>query len=192
MSTIYIHTGQGDGVPHDEAQARALWQQGRIPRDALYWKEGMADWQPLASYFPVAPSDNALVPPPLAETTAFTPQFTSDPSNLTIAVKTLLWVYLGLAVVSAIGEGINIAMGGTDPQLDELPPHQLGIACVALLQLLVIIATGVVFLMWIYRANLNVRGFGAADMKFTPGWSVGWYFIPIMNLVRPYQAMKEI
>jgi hypothetical protein len=29
-------------------------------------------------------------------------------------------------------------------------------------------------------------------MSFTPGWSVGWYFIPIACLFKPYQAMKEI
>ncbi len=28
-------------------------------------------------------------------------------------------------------------------------------------------------------------------MKFSPGWSVGYYFIPILHLFRPYQAMKE-
>ncbi len=29
-------------------------------------------------------------------------------------------------------------------------------------------------------------------MIFTPGWSVGWYFIPVANLWKPYQVMKEI
>jgi hypothetical protein len=29
-------------------------------------------------------------------------------------------------------------------------------------------------------------------MTFTPGWSVGWFFVPFLNLVRPYRAMKEI
>jgi hypothetical protein len=29
-------------------------------------------------------------------------------------------------------------------------------------------------------------------MKFNPGSSVGWYFVPIINLFLPYQAMKEI
>jgi hypothetical protein len=56
----------------------------------------------------------------------------------------------------------------------------------------VIIATAVVFLMWIYRANLNCHGFGAEGMQFTPGWAVGWYFIPFLNLIRPFQVMKEI
>ncbi len=29
-------------------------------------------------------------------------------------------------------------------------------------------------------------------MRFTPGWAVGWYFVPVFNLWKPYQAMKEI
>ncbi|MCP3960951.1 MAG: DUF4328 domain-containing protein [bacterium] len=29
-------------------------------------------------------------------------------------------------------------------------------------------------------------------MEFTPGWSVGWFFVPIMNLFKPYQAVREI
>ena len=29
-------------------------------------------------------------------------------------------------------------------------------------------------------------------MLFTPGWSVGWFFIPVASLWKPYQAIKEI
>lgn len=56
----------------------------------------------------------------------------------------------------------------------------------------VAITTVILFVMWIYRANLNVRQLGAKNMKFTPEWSVGYYFIPFLNFWRPYQAMKEI
>jgi hypothetical protein len=63
---------------------------------------------------------------------------------------------------------------------------------VGLLQVGVAITTIILFAMWIYRANFNARSLGAQDMKFTPGWSVGYYFIPFLNLWRPYQAMKEI
>ena len=55
-----------------------------------------------------------------------------------------------------------------------------------------IVATIIVFAMWIYRANYNARQLGATGMEFTPGWSVGWFFIPIANLWKPYQAMREI
>ena len=45
---------------------------------------------------------------------------------------------------------------------------------------------------WIYRSNYIVRYLGAKEMKFTPGWSIGWYFIPIVCFWKPYQALKEI
>ncbi|MPV86282.1 DUF4328 domain-containing protein [Cardiobacteriales bacterium ML27] len=56
----------------------------------------------------------------------------------------------------------------------------------------VFIISGFLILKWVYRANYNARQLGAVGMKFTPGWSVGWYFIPIMSLWKPFQAMREI
>jgi Domain of unknown function (DUF4328) len=53
-------------------------------------------------------------------------------------------------------------------------------------------AAGIAILMWIYRANWNARQLGASDMRFTPGWAVAWFFIPFLNLWKPYQAMREI
>lgn len=46
--------------------------------------------------------------------------------------------------------------------------------------------------MWMYRANANARALGAVGMSVSPGWSAGWWFIPIANLWLPYRAMKEI
>ena len=63
---------------------------------------------------------------------------------------------------------------------------------VGVIQTGIFVISGILILMWIYRANYNARQLGASDMNFTPGWSVGWYFIPIANLWKPYQAMKEI
>ena len=44
---------------------------------------------------------------------------------------------------------------------------------------------------WIYLASSNAHAFGP-DMTITPGWAVGWYFVPFANLVKPFQAMREI
>ena len=63
---------------------------------------------------------------------------------------------------------------------------------IGIAEIIIAVAAGIVILMWVYRANANARRIGAADMRFTPGWAVAWYFIPIFNLWRPYQAMKEI
>lgn len=62
----------------------------------------------------------------------------------------------------------------------------------AFLYLFNFIASGIAILMWIYRANYNAYELGAKNLHFTPGWSIGFYFIPIMSLWKPYQAMKEI
>ena len=60
------------------------------------------------------------------------------------------------------------------------------------LQVLVLIATYVAAGMWIYRAGCNVRALGAKGIDDSPGWAVGWYFIPFMNFVRPFRAMNQI
>ncbi|MDE0032024.1 MAG: DUF4328 domain-containing protein [Deltaproteobacteria bacterium] len=54
------------------------------------------------------------------------------------------------------------------------------------------LTTAVAVSRWIHRANSNARALGARGMAFTPGGAVGWYFVPIANLWKPYQAMREI
>jgi hypothetical protein len=50
----------------------------------------------------------------------------------------------------------------------------------------------IAFLVWKHRAAANLRASGRGPLKFTPGWAVGWYFVPIASLVKPLQAMREI
>lgn len=54
------------------------------------------------------------------------------------------------------------------------------------------LASGFLILRWIHRANYNARQLGAEDLTFTPGWSIGYFFVPVLSLWKPYQAMKEI
>ncbi|WP_163932494.1 DUF4328 domain-containing protein [Paraferrimonas sp. SM1919] len=58
--------------------------------------------------------------------------------------------------------------------------------------LITFIITGTMILRWIYLANQNVRELGAENLEYTPGWSVGYFFIPILSLWKPYQAMKQL
>lgn len=65
-------------------------------------------------------------------------------------------------------------------------------AIVGAAQLIILMTSGYLSLRWIHRAAGNARALGATGLEFTPGWAVGWYFIPILNLWKPYRAMKEI
>jgi Domain of unknown function (DUF4328) len=63
-----------------------------------------------------------------------------------------------------------------------------------LLQLLVTVATVVLFCMWLYRAaqNLTALGNPRQAVEYSPGWAVGSFFVPFVNLVVPYRATKEV
>ncbi|RUO34082.1 hypothetical protein CWE14_06485 [Aliidiomarina soli] len=63
---------------------------------------------------------------------------------------------------------------------------------VGFLFLIIFAVSGFMILRWIHRANHNARALGANNMRFSPGWSIGFYFIPVLALWKPYQAMKEI
>ena len=64
----------------------------------------------------------------------------------------------------------------------------------AVVQIVVYIATIVVFLMWLYRAHENIAAFGVPkhQMQHSSGWAVGSFFIPIVSLFIPYRAIKEV
>ena len=52
---------------------------------------------------------------------------------------------------------------------------------------------GIVFYcIWKYRCACNARYFYGGPLRFSPGWCVGYYFIPILFYFRPYQAMKDL
>jgi hypothetical protein len=54
------------------------------------------------------------------------------------------------------------------------------------------IISAITFLIWVYRANKNLHAFKNPALRFSPGWAVGWWFVPIMWLFRPYQVVNEI
>lgn len=62
---------------------------------------------------------------------------------------------------------------------------------VAIVYLACLIPLAILFMRWIYVAKKDLRELGVRSTKFTPGWSVGWFFVPIANLWKPYQAMAE-
>jgi hypothetical protein len=52
--------------------------------------------------------------------------------------------------------------------------------------------TGIAWLMWQHRAHRNLPALGSQNLRFTPGWVVGWWFIPFANIVMPPRTMNEL
>ena len=124
-----------------------------------------------------------------------------DATTLTRCLKALLWLKIAVDLVAILSTFLQIGVllslqqhlyasasaAQADAHASDVERRAIG-----LVQIAVLVITGLVFLRWIFRANANARQLGAADMRFTPGWSIGWYFVPFANLWKPYQAMKEI
>jgi hypothetical protein len=52
--------------------------------------------------------------------------------------------------------------------------------------------TGIVWCVWQHRAQRNAIELADRKLEFTPGWAVGWWFVPFANLVKPFQTVREL
>ena len=90
-----------------------------------------------------------------------------------------------IEVLYRIGQGWLV-------QPSELESYVGWLSGLAIVQLITFLFMLVVFFMWIHRVHRNLPALGARDLRFTPGWAIGWFFVPIMNLIRPYEVVREI
>ena len=109
-----------------------------------------------------------------------------DIAGITRAAAISLWVYMALETLFGIAR--LYAYPASIEGVDTAEGMMIGYTAVATLLSLAI--AYVLVGRWIYRASANAHSLSEA-MTISPGWSVGWYFIPIANLFKPYQAMKE-
>ncbi len=123
------------------------------------------------------------------------------PTTLTQWVKRLIYVQMLVAVVSIVSGNMeyqllqdyeNGVYSSQEQAVADGEANDRRQQVIAVLYMIVFVISGVLILKWIHRANYNARQLGATAMKFTPGWSVGWFFVPIFSLWKPYQAMAEI
>ena len=127
-------------------------------------------------------------------------QFKS-PLSLTFWVKRLMWVHIlvsFLLLVSFLWElkvlkdsqnGLFVDQASFLKALES--PGEI-IGYLAIVFLLIFFVGGIIVFKWIKLANKNVRALGAKNLEFSPGWAVGWFFVPIANLFKPYKVMNEI
>jgi hypothetical protein len=66
------------------------------------------------------------------------------------------------------------------------------LALLSVLRFLVFLACAVVVLIWLYRANANAHRLGARKLRFSPGWSIGSYFVPFVSYAVPFLAMRDL
>lgn len=111
-----------------------------------------------------------------------------------ITVLLIVGAVISLVTIPSHVLDLYVQPFAEDQEISDNPSGFLALALTGVLGLTAIavyIATVVVFLMWLYRVSNNVAAFGATT-QHSSGWAIGSFFVPIMNLFVPYQAVREI
>jgi hypothetical protein len=123
-----------------------------------------------------------------------------DPKRLTGLLR---WLLVTVALIHvAFGACAVLRALMLNAMINDLPAHWMLAAATAANELRegavgtlltnVYFGVAFVFAVWTYRVNTNIHALGSNNLRFTPGWAVGWYFIPVANLWMPYQVMREL
>jgi hypothetical protein len=107
-----------------------------------------------------------------------------------------------LLIVAVVADGLSLlALASQRSLLDRGPGaislaewhrSQSRIGGLALVELALLILGAIFVLRWLHLAYRNLTAIGAAELRFTPGWAVGWWFVPIANIVRPKQVLDDL
>jgi len=107
----------------------------------------------------------------------------------------LIWILLGLGLVSLfssymqydlllkIQEGFNVST-------HEINNNDLREGIIGGTTAILYVVSVIIFIRWFRRAYYNLSS--RTDTKYDEGWAAGSWFVPILNLFRPYHIMKEI
>ena len=87
---------------------------------------------------------------------------------------------------------VNRELGGENVPISDFEASDNRQAIVAILYIAVLIATTVLFIRWFRAAYGNLLALGQPHLRFKPGWSIGAWFVPFLNLWRPKQIANDI
>jgi hypothetical protein len=115
-------------------------------------------------------------------------------SQLVVCALVVVIIVDVVAIFSDIAELnlISRMLNGEFVSLGEAESSDNRQATMGMIQLVLLVGTGILFLTWMYRAYKNLRAFNVCGLQYSPGWAVGGWFVPVLCLWRPYQVMSEI
>lgn len=114
-------------------------------------------------------------------------------SGLTSFLKFLLLAGIAMALLNIGSSVMEYELLGRENFSDqEAEQNDKRENLVTLARVVLVIVIYVVFGIWIVRANKNARALGAKNLSASPGWALGYFFVPILNLWKPFKAMNEL
>jgi hypothetical protein len=101
--------------------------------------------------------------------------------------------YSGLALGFFLAS--RLVTGQVEDAHDLSPAAGLSILLAGLSWLLTVgceLTALVLLLLWLHRAYRNLFALGARGLDDSPGWAVGSFFIPLVNVYLPYRIVSDV
>jgi hypothetical protein len=98
----------------------------------------------------------------------------------------VIYCLLSIAMIAFPDSVLDLGEDGT------ISAPLLAMGMIALLEAPLRLACVVLFLIWLHRAYSNLSPLKARNLEFSPGWAVGWWFVPFANIVKPFQIVREV
>jgi heme/copper-type cytochrome/quinol oxidase subunit 2 len=113
------------------------------------------------------------------------------------AVKVFFYLMMGLNIISAYSNYLqyrllDAAQNGASITPETAEWNDLRQRIIAVITIFLILGTIITFIMWFYRAYKNLHALGIQTLNHSAGWAIGAWFVPFLNLGRPYMIMREI
>ncbi len=102
------------------------------------------------------------------------------------ATLALLAVHVALGWTTELLAPPGSHIPGMNPSIDEL------LAVVGTVSSLARLGGTLAFFGWSYEAASRAYALQRPGMTISPGWFIGWYFIPFAMLVMPYRAVRQL
>jgi hypothetical protein len=109
---------------------------------------------------------------------------------------TLIWIVLFMEIIALFSgylqyDLLQIVNEGGEISDETATANDLREQIVGIVYMCVYIISIITFIKWFRRAYYNLH-LKVTYLSHTEGWAAGAWFIPILNLYRPYQIMKEL
>lgn len=108
----------------------------------------------------------------------------------------LFQIFAGLLALSIASDFFEYRLLSTMhtgvPDMDAVNANDIRQGLIGIVLILMHILGAVFFIRWFRRAYYNLHAAGTRGLQFDEGWAAGGWFVPFLNLVRPYHIMREV
>ena len=108
----------------------------------------------------------------------------------------MIWIVMGLKLITIVSDFFQYrllisAQNGEIYSAEMANANDLRQQVIVILFVISYIISSVTFIMWFRRAYFNLHQ-KTGYLDYSEGWASGAWFVPIVNLYRPYKIMREL